>query len=156
MYIQLSTLEKGGRFLGKKKKISTSIRFIIQVERDGSFAAARHQVSAENQSGRCRCIRLCNQFSLQQREAHGVKSDSELSTTISYRRSWRRILLTLLMPSPTAHRRGVSCPDSKPHKLMKGWQCWQGSAEPTTPPSLWAQSLHRDTNNRGGGQRIEA
>lgn len=97
---------------------------------------------------------LCNQFSLQQREAHGGKSDSKLRTNISYCRSWRRILLTLMMPSSTEHRRRASCPDSKPHQLMKGWQCWQGSAEPTTPPSLWAQSLHRDKNDRGC-QRIK-
>lgn len=54
-----------------------------------------------------------------------------------------------VMPSPMEHQCGASCPGSKPHPVMTGWQCWQGSAEPTTPPGLWAQSLHRNNNSRG-------
>lgn len=51
--------------------------------------------------------------------------------------------------SPPVHLRDASCPGSKPHPVMTGWQCWQGSAEPTTPPSLWEQSLHRNKDIRG-------
>lgn len=37
--------------------------------------------------------------------------------------------------------------------VMRGWQCWQGSAEPTTPPGLWAQSLHRGEDSRRDKRR---
>lgn len=84
----------------------------------------------------------CTQFSLQQREAQGVKSDSKLCTTPSHRRSWRLtgLLSTPVMASLMEHQHRASCPGSKPHTVMTGWRCWQGSAEPTTPPGLWAQS----------------
>lgn len=108
--------------------------------------------SSQRCVGSAQCCRiggsfvLCAQISLQQREAQGVRSDSKLRTTLLPCRSWRRTLLlsTPAMPSPTKHQRSASCPGSEPQPVMTGWQCWQGSAEPTTPPGLWAQSLHRD------------
>lgn len=30
--------------------------------------------------------------------------------------------------------------------VTTGWQCWRGSAEPTTHPDLWAQSLRHNKN----------
>lgn len=32
-------------------------------------------------------------------------------------------------------------------QVMTGWRCWRGSAEPTTPPGRWAQSLRRSKRN---------
>lgn len=78
-YIQLSTLEKGGRFLNKKN-LTTSIRYVIQVERDGSFISStssqRCQSSVRSlllhQGGAGFVLRT--RFSLQQREAQRIKS----------------------------------------------------------------------------------
>lgn len=127
------------------KKISQLLSDTSFKYRDGSFKGAQHKANAvqSSQSGRCCCIGeaggsvLCTQISLQQREAQGVKSDSKLCTTLQILETD----LPLFHPdSPIEHQRGALCPGSKPQPVMTGWQCWQESAEPTTPPGLWAQS----------------
>lgn len=115
--------------------------------RGGSFVAAQ---------SRQRCQRVCVVhpvflLSLQQREAQGIESDSKLHATFSHRKS-RRLASPPLHPYDALtveHQRGASCLGSKPHPVMTGWQCWQGSAGPTTPPDLWAQSSssqHRESS----------
>lgn len=143
LYTQPSTLEKGGGFFNKKN-LTTSIWCVIQVERRVLCSSTTSSQHCDHSQVQCCCIRggfvLCIQFPLQ-----GVKSDSKLRTALLHHRSWRWTLLLSapVMLSPVEHQRSTSCPGSKPQPVMTGWQCWQGSAEPTTPPGLWAQSLHR-------------
>lgn len=134
----------------KRRQGSHNFYLIRHSSRDRRVLHSSTTSSHSSLSGRCCCIRLfvlCTQFSLQQREAQGIKSESKLRTTLLHRRSWMETHSPPLRPRDALtveHRRGASCPGSKPHPVMTGWRCWRGSAEPTIPPGLWAQSLHRE------------
>lgn len=124
-------------------KISTSIQKLIVAE--GEIETGRswqlHHVRVHSQAtvavtAATAALVSCLPFSLRQREARGIISE--------YARSLGNAQFAPLHLCD-AFANGTSCSGSKPHRVTTGWQCWQGSAEPTTPPGLWAQSLHRGT-----------
>lgn len=131
---QPRTLEK------ERRVLPTSIRHVIHVEGDGSFTTAQPLVSAVTvQLGRC-----CIYSSMTHRASNQIPN---------YARPFCTADTGDLLASPplrprdaltTEHQRRASCPASKPQPVRTGWQCWQGSAEPTTPPGQWAQSLYRN------------